>query len=36
MDSGDRRLRIIPGEFAETAEAWETPDFDQPEIDRQR
>ncbi|MFP4147216.1 MAG: flagellar assembly protein FliH [Halorhodospira sp.] len=36
MDSGDRRLRIIPGEFAGAVETWETPDFDQPEIEQQR
>lgn len=36
MESADKRLRIIPGEFARDAETWETPDFDQPEIDRQR
>ena len=36
MDSGDRRSRVIPGELAEEVQAWETPDFDQPEVEARR
>ncbi|MBK1735669.1 hypothetical protein CKO15_10315 [Halorhodospira abdelmalekii] len=36
MDKAGGRLRIIPGDVVQGAEAWEVPDFEEPERERQR